>query len=319
VIPSLKGKVRDDCAGSSKAWAQAYLYAVEKMGGRGVGIGTDTNGFAKFNGPRFGLNAGYFLDYNVSGMGQDPKRQALRKEQAEAQENGVRYDEPLIDPRHYRFEGVLQGDVYDDMERDIWQAVALYKAGHNPWKEQNILEIFDRVKHFAKGFFATSDDQLERSGLLTGDEPWEQRAAFLVKMGQTPGHSERDPLPVHEIYPKVLAIWQKWEAMEGNNAPLKRSRAGQRDFDINIDGVAHYGLLPDLVQDLKNVGLTDEDLLPFFRALCLRGWAMMVHPQKVSFFALRVAQFHWFVFYRQTGSECDLAPLRAVQEGRPVL
>lgn len=266
VIPSLKGKVRDDCAGSSKSWAQAYLYAVEKMGGRGVGIGTDTNGFAKFNGPRFGLNAAYFLDYNVAGMGRDPKRSALRKEQAGLQENGVRYSEPLIDPRHYRFEGVLQGDVYDAMERDIWQAIALYKAGHNPWKEQNILEIFDRVKHFAKGFFATSDDQLERPGLLTGDEPWEQRAAFLVKIGQKPGDSERDPQPVHEIYPKVLAIWQKWEAMEGNNAPLKRSHAGQRDFDINLDGVAHYGLLPDLIQDLKNVGLTDDDLLPFFRS-----------------------------------------------------
>jgi microsomal dipeptidase-like Zn-dependent dipeptidase len=267
VIPSLKGKVQGDCAGSSKTWAQAYLYAVEKMGGRGVAIGTDTNGFAKFNGPRFGLNASYFLDYNVDGMGRDPERRALRKEQVEAQENGVRYDSPLIDPRQYRFEGVLQGDVYDDLERDIWQAIGLYHAGYNPWKqEEDILEIFERVKHFAKGFFASSDDQLERPDLLTGDEPWEQRAAFLVKTGQEPGHSERDPLPVHELYPKVLAIWQKWQAMEGSNVPLKRSRAGQRDFDINIDGVAHYGLLPDLVQDLKNVGLTDEDLLPFFRS-----------------------------------------------------
>ncbi len=266
VIPALKGKVRDDSAGSSKTWAQAYLYAVEKMGGRGVGIGTDTNGFAKFNGPRFGLNASYFLDYNVDGMGRDPERRPLRKEQVAAQQNGVRYDEPLIDPRRYRFEGVLQGDVYDDLERDIWQAIALYHAGYNPWKQHDILEIFERVKHFAKGFFATSDDQLERPGLLTGDEPWEQRAAFLVKTGQEPGHSDRDPLPVHELYPKVLAIWQRWQAMEGSNAPLKRSRAGQRDFDINIDGVAHYGLLPDLIQDLKNVGLTDEDLLPLFRS-----------------------------------------------------
>jgi microsomal dipeptidase-like Zn-dependent dipeptidase len=267
VIPALKGKVRDDCAGSSKTWAQAYLYAVEKMGGRGVAIGTDTNGFAKFNGPRFGLNAAYFLDYNVAGMGIDPKRRVLRKEQAGVQENGVRYDEPLIDPRHYRFEGVLQGDVYDDMDRDIWEAVALYKAGYNPWTAPvDLLEIFERAKHFAKGFFATSDDQLQRPGLLPSDEPWEQRAAFLVKTGQQPGHSVRDPQRVHEIYPKVLAIWRKWQAMEGNNPPLKRSRAGQRDFDINIDGVAHYGMLPDLVQDLKNVGLTDDDLLPFFRS-----------------------------------------------------
>ncbi len=54
--------------------------------------------------------------------------------------------------------------------------------------------------------------------------------------------------------------------MEGRNTPLKRCHAGQRDFDINIDGVAHYGMLPDLIQDLKNVGLTDEDLLPLFHS-----------------------------------------------------
>jgi len=266
VIPALRGKVQGDCAGSSKTWAQAYLYAVEKMGGRGVGIGTDANGFSKFSGPRFGLNASYFLDFNVAGMGIDPGRRPLRKDQVEAQENGVRYDDPLVDAGRYRFEGVLEGDVYDSMERDIWQAIGLYKAGRNPWEDQDILDILDGVVNFAKGFFATSDDQLERPGILTGDEPWEQRAAFLVKTGQVPGNSERDPQPVHEIYPKVLAIWQKWQAMEGGNTPLKRCLAGQRDFDINIDGLAHYGLLPDLIQDLKNVGLTDEDLLPLFRS-----------------------------------------------------
>lgn len=265
-IPSLASKVADDSAGSAKTWAQAYLYAVEKMGGRGVGIGTDTNGFAKFNGPRFGLNASYFLDYNVSGMGIDPGRHPLRASQVAAQGNGVHYTQPIQDARHYRFEGVLQGDVYDDMDRDIWQGVGLYYAGLNPWTNSTIPDTTDGVINFAKGFFATSDSQLERPGLFTGDVPWEQRAAFLVKTGQTPGNSARDPQRVHEIYPKVLAIWQKWLAMQGNNAPLQRSYAGQRDFDINIDGVAHYGMLPDLIQDLKNVGLTDADLAPFFRS-----------------------------------------------------
>jgi microsomal dipeptidase-like Zn-dependent dipeptidase len=266
VIPALKGKVRDDCAGSSKTWAQAYLYAVEKMGGRGVGIGTDTNGFAKFTAPRFGLNASYFLDFNIAGMGRDPGRHGFRKEQVEAQNNGVRYVDEIVDTRRYRFEGVLEGDVYDSMERDIWQAMALYQSGLNPWHIQKMPEAANGVLHFAKGFFATSDEQLERPGLLTGDGPWEQRAAFLVKTGQKPGDSARDPQRVHDIYPKVLAIWHKWQQMEGNNPPLLRSYAGQRDFDINLDGVAHYGMLPDLIQDLKNVGLSDEDLTPLFRS-----------------------------------------------------
>ena len=106
-----------------------------------------------------------------------------------------------------------------------------------------------------------------RPGLFNiGNAPWEQRAAFLVKTEQVPGHLERDPETVHAIYSKILPIWRRWHAMQGSNTPLSRSRADQRDFDINIDGVAHYGMLPDFFQDLKNVGLTAEDLLPLFRS-----------------------------------------------------
>ena len=46
-----------------------------------------------------------------------------------------------------------------------------------------------------------------------------------------------------------------------------RSTAGaRRDYDINLDGVAHYGMLPDFLQDVRNVGLTPEDLSPLFRS-----------------------------------------------------
>jgi hypothetical protein len=55
--------------------------------------------------------------------------------------------------------------------------------------------------------------------------------------------------------------------MKGDNRPLERSIAGERrDFDINIDGVAHYGMLPDFLQDIRNCGLTAEDLAPLFRS-----------------------------------------------------
>ncbi|HEY3341896.1 MAG TPA: membrane dipeptidase, partial [Anaerolineae bacterium] len=39
--PELAGKVPNPSAGSSTSWAQAYLYAVAKMGGRGVAMGSD--------------------------------------------------------------------------------------------------------------------------------------------------------------------------------------------------------------------------------------------------------------------------------------
>ena len=55
--------------------------------------------------------------------------------------------------------------------------------------------------------------------------------------------------------------------MTGNNRPLTRCKAGpRRDYDINLDGMAHYGMLPDFLQDLRNIGLPAEDLAPLFRS-----------------------------------------------------
>ena len=43
-----------------------------------------------------------------------------------------------------------------------------------------------------------------------------------------------------------------------------RQVSGQKTYDFNVDGLAHIGLLPDMVADLKNVGLTDQQLQPLF-------------------------------------------------------
>jgi len=56
-------------------------------------------------------------------------------------------------------------------------------------------------------------------------------------------------------------------ANEGQQPPPGSLTAGPlRDFDINLDGMAHYGMLPDFLQDVRNDGLTAEDLAPFFRS-----------------------------------------------------
>jgi microsomal dipeptidase-like Zn-dependent dipeptidase len=43
-----------------------------------------------------------------------------------------------------------------------------------------------------------------------------------------------------------------------------RQETGDRTFDINYDGLAHVGLIPDFLADLKKVGMTDSDLDPLF-------------------------------------------------------
>lgn len=49
---------------------------------------------------------------------------------------------------------------------------------------------------------------------------------------------------------------------------------GNRTVDFNEEGMIHLGLLPELIQDARNTGSTDEDLEPFFRSAegYLRMW-----------------------------------------------
>lgn len=51
-------------------------------------------------------------------------------------------------------------------------------------------------------------------------------------------------------------------------------RAGERVFDFNTEGMAHIGLLPELIEDVRRTGTTDEELEPLFRSAegYLRMW-----------------------------------------------
>ena len=47
---------------------------------------------------------------------------------------------------------------------------------------------------------------------------------------------------------------------------IDRQVTGERIFDINTDGVAHYGLYPDFIEDMRKTGLTDEEMAPLFQS-----------------------------------------------------
>ncbi|HET6667817.1 MAG TPA: membrane dipeptidase [Intrasporangium sp.] len=50
----------------------------------------------------------------------------------------------------------------------------------------------------------------------------------------------------------------------GTGVTLDRQRIGDNVFDYNVDGLSNNGMLPDFIQDLKKIGLTDADLAPLF-------------------------------------------------------
>ena len=43
-----------------------------------------------------------------------------------------------------------------------------------------------------------------------------------------------------------------------------RQVSGEKTYDFNVDGLAHIGLLPDMVADLRNIGVPDQQLQPLF-------------------------------------------------------
>ncbi|MCB9234669.1 MAG: membrane dipeptidase [Bacteroidia bacterium] len=54
-----------------------------------------------------------------------------------------------------------------------------------------------------------------------------------------------------------------WGGASGKNAPLAPCETAGHKWDINTDGVAHYGLFPDFFQDLRNSGMSKEDMSRF--------------------------------------------------------
>lgn len=50
----------------------------------------------------------------------------------------------------------------------------------------------------------------------------------------------------------------------GMNAPLKPDHLGKRTFDVNVDGLAHFEMIPDILQDLKNLGWPPADFQAIF-------------------------------------------------------
>lgn len=55
-------------------------------------------------------------------------------------------------------------------------------------------------------------------------------------------------------------------SVEVDGRPLVRACAGTRAFDFNTAGLAHYGLVPDLIADLRNVGAPPSVEASLFRS-----------------------------------------------------
>jgi hypothetical protein len=288
--------VLNNAAGGSSSFAQAYWYTIQKTGGeKGIAFGTDFNGFAPQVAPRFGVDAAIMLEedkiLNTKTPGSSMAEDKARRQQAFAQVRGVRYDSKVKTYHYHRFQ---KPPFLTSEEREVWEALAMAKSCNsideinNAWQPGGGLSVErsgilqDKVANFARGFWwgihrePTGDygDYLECPGYISRIEELnncmpERKAAYLCVRGENSLPAHMRTTRTMELYRVMLPIYNLWMEFEnGPNEPLRRSYAyaGGRDFDFNLDGLAHYGMLPDLIQDLKNQGLNSDQIRPLFIA-----------------------------------------------------
>ena len=193
------------------------------------------------------------------------------------------YREPIRDYRWHRFEPSGRG-AYTEVETNIWQAIGQFEAGFHPsfdshppsdFPELHILNLLnaldvyhdqDWIDHVTEGLWLAVGTETP-DGEKINDWPDEQQAAYFARKGISADAFTTLSDHTQELINLIKTIWEKWQQMKGDNDPLVRSYAGERrDFDINLDGMAHYGMLPDLLQDIRNIGLSAEDFNPLFRS-----------------------------------------------------
>lgn len=251
--------VANDCAGTTKTWAQELIYAVDAMDGGPVGMGTDM-ALLREIGPRFGPRAAYGLtDEHLDSARTERHNQAL------AQDAGVRYDRagnlppfstppqeaewkrnPYIKPQDSVWQ-ITFGDEAD-FATSLWTALATHTAGAGD------RPVRDDANEVLRGLRASSAQDAQ--GISD-----RARTAWEIWNNLPVTHVDNGPRSDYHLINDAITMWRR---MSGPNAPLSRCRTGQRDWDFNTDGLAHYGLLPDMLQDLANVGLPQDVMTALF-------------------------------------------------------
>lgn len=269
------GSVDNDCAGSSKTFAQMYLYSVDKMSYKGVALSTD-RGMTDFIGPRFGPNSAYGLkDEELMSW-----RIVERKRQRLAQRNGVRYDVPMQSYHTKWYENlemeagvfsILDENIVSYEEEDMWKAFAAAEAVAALAQVPLSREVLraGRIKNFYEGLTRAQID----NPLIKSVAWFEKAAMYCVKNNTSvttlPGYNTWlgiDQEFTMTLHNNIVPVWLSWQSKYGTNQPLKRLKTGNRHWDFNTDGMAHYGLMPDFLQDLRNIGLPPDKLTVLFRS-----------------------------------------------------
>ena len=124
------GTVDNDCARSSKTWAQSYQYALSllrEVGAGGVAVGTDFNGLNQQPGPRYGPHAASGLKGDKLREKRRPVQQMLQRNKPPLPYSGTMYrtDVPFLKARagsrefDFNTDGLAHVGLLPDFLRDL--------------------------------------------------------------------------------------------------------------------------------------------------------------------------------------------------------
>ena len=268
---SWKGRVPHTCSDSSESFTQAYLYLKDKMGGASVPIGSDFNGLAGLPGPRFkdGLavrlkahNGQYVSALLGGGATVDALSDAVSNwggfevvdYNGGALTSGDTVSFRTASRSHYltadsTAAGVL---IANRTKVDAWEKFVIEKSGGGVISSNDTVSIkADNGKYVAAeggggGLLFANRDAVDE---------WERFVITVGVEGVFDGCHDLSSDAARVKYPFTSSI---------TGATFDKQVIGNRTFDINVDGLSNVGMLPDFIEEMKVLGLTDQDLEPLY-------------------------------------------------------
>jgi hypothetical protein len=133
--------------------------------------------------------------------------------------------------------------VLDIADQEHYPLVSSHTGTGGLWTADELTRLY------AQGGFAsaTIDDAAKLPGKILAFTRYGGARAG-VGLGTDTGGFNALPAPASDAASKPLAY--PFRSYDGR-VRFTRQRTGSRGFDINRDGVAHYGLLPDLLADAR--------------------------------------------------------------------
>ena len=225
----LPSEVQNDCDESSKTYALKYLYLMRLMKGHGLTPATDLNGLASTLKPRFGQSMPWMRPCSSGGERGDTDVARTLASNGKPQWGAI-----MQDAQRYEFSGVW----YDDYGKRTPTPSALPSSWPADSRFKEVVARRSDEQREDRAPRAKAADVVYFNDHGADNQPHD---GYKYQLGNRPGAQ--------------MYAMKKWQMLQG--------LAG---WDYNLDGLQHIGLFPDLLQDMRNVGVQWEQLGPIMHA-----------------------------------------------------